>query len=138
MTLQLDLALLILLAAFAHAAWNALIKASGNQFLTFAMLRAVAFVGGLGSVVYDMSIFTLFRQHARKRVSEFLKTTVSTRQRLPRWLLPVVGAVIIASPLPDELAAGFLGLSSMKVWKFLVLSFLLNALGIFVIVALGR
>jgi drug/metabolite transporter (DMT)-like permease len=46
LTLQLDLALLILLAAFAHAAWNALIKASGNQLLTFTMLRAVAFVGG--------------------------------------------------------------------------------------------
>jgi drug/metabolite transporter (DMT)-like permease len=46
MTLQLDLAFLILLAAFAHAAWNALIKASGNQLLTFTMLRAVAFVGG--------------------------------------------------------------------------------------------
>lgn len=46
MTLQLDLALLILLAAFAHAAWNALVKASGDQLLTFTMLRAVAFVGG--------------------------------------------------------------------------------------------
>ena len=46
MTLQLDLALLILLAAFAHAVWNALIKASGDQILTFTMLRVVAFAGG--------------------------------------------------------------------------------------------
>ncbi|MEK7245610.1 MAG: EamA family transporter [Pseudomonadota bacterium] len=46
MTLQLDLVLLILLAAFAHAAWNALVKASGDQILTFTMLRAVALAGG--------------------------------------------------------------------------------------------
>ena len=46
MTLQLDLALLILLAAFAHAAWNALVKASGDRLLTFTMLRAVALAGG--------------------------------------------------------------------------------------------
>ena len=46
MTLQFGLVFLVLLAAFAHAAWNALIKASGDLFLTFAMLRAVAFVGG--------------------------------------------------------------------------------------------
>lgn len=47
MTLQLGLVFLVLLAAFAHAAWNALIKASGDSFLTFAILRAVAFVGGV-------------------------------------------------------------------------------------------
>ena len=52
MTLQLDLALLILLSAFAHAAWNALIKASGNQLLTFTMLRAVAFVGGTTGALF--------------------------------------------------------------------------------------
>ncbi len=50
MTLQLGLVLLVLLAAFAHAAWNALIKASGDSFLTFAMLRVVAFVGGVVGV----------------------------------------------------------------------------------------
>ena len=44
MALQLDLALLVLLAAFAHAAWNALLKSSGDRLLTFTMLRAVAFV----------------------------------------------------------------------------------------------
>lgn len=44
MALQLDLAALVLLAALAHAAWNALLKSSGDQLLTFTMLRGVAFV----------------------------------------------------------------------------------------------
>ncbi len=46
MTLPIDLVLLILLAAFAHAGWNALIKSSGDPFLTFSLLRVVAFVCG--------------------------------------------------------------------------------------------
>jgi len=51
MSLQFGLAVLVLFAAFAHAAWNALIKASGDSFLTFAMLRAVAFVGGVTGAI---------------------------------------------------------------------------------------
>jgi len=47
LSLQFGLAVLVLFAAFAHAAWNALIKSSGDSFLTFSMLRAVAFVGGV-------------------------------------------------------------------------------------------
>jgi drug/metabolite transporter (DMT)-like permease len=46
LSLQFGLAVLVLCAAFAHAAWNALIKASGDSFLTFAMLRVVCFLGG--------------------------------------------------------------------------------------------
>jgi drug/metabolite transporter (DMT)-like permease len=41
MTLQLHLTLLILVAAFTHAAWNAMIKASGERMLTFAAMRGV-------------------------------------------------------------------------------------------------
>lgn len=41
MTLQLHLTVLILFAAFTHAAWNAMIKASGDRILTFATMRGV-------------------------------------------------------------------------------------------------
>ncbi len=52
MALQLDLAALVLLAAFAHAAWNALLKSSGDPLLTFTMLRGVAFIGGAAAAVF--------------------------------------------------------------------------------------
>lgn len=50
------------------------------------------------------------------------------------WLVPFIGAVIIASPLPDELGISMLGLSKIGNWPFVVLAFLLNAVGIFIIV----
>ena len=45
MGLQLHLAGLVLLAALAHATWNALLKASGERFLTFAV------VAGTGTAI---------------------------------------------------------------------------------------
>lgn len=52
MALQFDLAVLVLIAAFAHAAWNALLKSSGDPLLTFTMLRGVAFIGGAAAAVF--------------------------------------------------------------------------------------
>lgn len=43
-----------------------------------------------------------------------------------RWMFPVIGAVIMASPLPDELGVSLMGISKIKTWKFLVLAFILD------------
>jgi len=50
------------------------------------------------------------------------------------WTLPVLGAIIIASPLPDELGVSLLGISKMNNRRFLLLSFVLNFIGIFTII----
>jgi len=42
-----------------------------------------------------------------------------------------VGALIIISPLPDELGVSLMGISKLKWYRFLLLSFTLNTLGIF-------
>jgi len=53
-------------------------------------------------------------------------------------MLPVTGAVIIASPFPDELGVTLLGLSRVRNIHFLVVTYLLNTIGIFLIVLLAR
>lgn len=104
----------------------------------------VAILAGLGAVVGDYIIFRFFKD----RVFEELKPLFD-RLRGPRivellqtpyfaWLLPVIGATIIASPLPDELGVSILGISKMRSSHFLILSFFLNAIGIFIIVTLSR
>jgi drug/metabolite transporter (DMT)-like permease len=47
MTLQLYLVFLILLAAIIHAAWNAVVKASGDRFLTFTIIHFTGTLLGL-------------------------------------------------------------------------------------------
>ena len=54
------------------------------------------------------------------------------------WLLPASGALIIASPLPDEVGVGLMGSSKLSNSRFLIFSYLLNATGIFFVVLLAQ
>ena len=51
-------------------------------------------------------------------------------RRMFRWVLPFVGALIIASPFPDEIGLGLMGLSRMRVRDLMIISFVMNAIGI--------
>lgn len=107
-------------------------------FLSFDGLHPfwAALFGGLGALLYDVLVFEVVRHALRPTLLEHVKERLPSRYRLPTWTTTLVGAIILASPLPDELAAGFLGLSSMRTRRFLLLSFLLNSAGIFVILLL--
>ena len=50
-----------------------------------------------------------------------------------RSVLPFIGGLIIASPLPDELGLTLLGLARMRPSRFLLLSFTFNSIGILLI-----
>ena len=49
------------------------------------------------------------------------------------WMLKILGAIIVASPLPDEIGLTLLGFSKIKMIYFVPLSFFLNSLGILII-----
>jgi hypothetical protein len=102
----------------------------------------IALIAGIGAVVGDTTIFKFVQ--VKGLVSEIkhffhyfgsdkLKHLIHTKYF--GWTLPVIGAIIIASPLPDELGIGLMGLSHMKTWKFVIVSFLLNSIGIFLVVS---
>lgn len=99
-----------------------------------------AFFGGLGAVVGDLIIF----RFVRDRFSEHLINLVTNKSgkarlkalfklRFFRWLTFLIGGLIIASPLPDELGISFLGLSKTRTSLFIPLSFIFNFLGILLI-----
>ncbi len=90
-----------------------------------------AVVGGFGALTYDLTIFSLFRRNSHAQWIEALKHKLPGHQRkIPSWLVATLGTIIIASPLPDELGVGFLGNSSIRPWRFMMISFLANTGGI--------
>lgn len=99
----------------------------------------VALLGGIGAMIGDVLIFRLLKDHIFEEwepVFQHLGESHLVRTlHTPffAWLAPVVGALIIASPLPDELGIGLLGIAKLKTWKFMVISFVMNTLGIFII-----
>ena len=71
---------------------------------------------------------------------KFIKESHNTKlralfySRAYKRLLPFIGALIIASPLPDELGLVMLGAAGVKTKYFIILSFSLNFAGL---VAIG-
>jgi hypothetical protein len=104
----------------------------------------VAVLAGAGAVVGDFLIFRFFKDAVFSELRphfQFLRKPFFVRlfsSPLFAWLLPFFGAIIIASPLPDELGLSLLGFSKIKTWQFFLLALVLNIGGIMLIVSLPQ
>lgn len=96
----------------------------------------IAIAGGIGSALYDMMVFAFIRQQTSHGFLQTVREAIHRRRPLPRWLSLVIGIIILGSPLPDELAAGFFGFMNFSVKKFIALSFVANTLGLYCIALL--
>lgn len=104
----------------------------------------IGLIAGVGAVAGDLLIFQYVRNKGLiseiKHFFEFFgsdKVSHLIHSKYFSWTLPVLGAIIIASPLPDEMGVGLMGISKLKTGQFILLSFALNAIGIFLIVTAG-
>ena len=103
----------------------------------------IALYAGAGAVIGDLIIFRFLKDgvfdELRPLIAKFRGSYFSALFRTPyfAWIVPVMGAVIIASPFPDEVGIGLMGLSRIKWWQFALLAFVLNCVGIFIIVTLA-
>ena len=106
-----------------------------------------AVIGGIGAVISDIFIFRYirfsFKDEFNKLKDEkpikFIKniTHKSLGLRLSNYLLFVLAGFAIASPLPDELGVIMLaGLTDIKEKVLFCMGFILNTIGIYIILAL--
>lgn len=95
-----------------------------------------------GALLGDMIIFLFVKNKVSDDISPIyehfltknhLKKLVHTKYF--SWTLPVIGALIIASPFPDELGVSLMGLSDVPIQKFLLVSFLSHSFGMFLLVS---
>jgi len=104
----------------------------------------VALLAGLGAMVGDYIIFRFMKDKVFEELLPVIRKMHTPKIKILfkspyfAWVLPVFGAFIIASPLPDEVGVGMLGVTKIKRWQFFLLAFALNAVGIFVIVSASR
>jgi len=100
----------------------------------------VAITAGAGTVLGDYLIFKFLKESVFDELgslfSSKMRNSISKLFSTPyfAWLIPIFGAVVIASPLPDEAGVCLLGLSKIKTWQFLILAFALNSIGIMAII----
>lgn len=103
----------------------------------------VAITAGLGAVLGDYLLLRYFQDKVFDELKVLLKpgrTIFGSLFSGPlfAWLIPIIGAIIIASPFPDEVGIGMIGLSKIKKWQFLLITFVLNSIGIFIVIGLAN
>lgn len=104
----------------------------------------VALFGAVGAATGDYLLFLVVRKGLSGDVEYVLKHAGFRRlrhvfsTRLSHRLLPIMGALVLASPLPDELGLALLGLAKIPRESFLIISFAMNFLGILTIVLVAR
>lgn len=104
----------------------------------------IALIAGLGAVVGDLLIFHLIKDNLFDEIKE-IYNKIDHKNHLQKlfhskyfnWMLPVIGAIIIASPLPDEVGVSLMGLSKISTPKFIFISYILNSIGLFLIISLS-
>lgn len=103
----------------------ALAAGTGGMFGDYLILRF------LKDKVFE-ELKPLYMDHGGRPLKKLFKTPYFA------WAIPILGAILIMSPLPDEVGLGLMGISKMKTWKLLGLLYLLDVAGIFLIVIAAR
>lgn len=104
----------------------------------------IAVVAGFGAAIGDLLILKFLKDRVFNELSPlFAKMAGHRVRRLFKtpyfaWLSPVAGILIIASPFPDEIGIGLLGVSRLKNRQFFFISLAANAVGIFMLISLAR
>lgn len=100
--------------------------------------------GALGAVIGDLILFLFIRDGVAEDFKAVLKGKYLRKIRrwshfgFMRWLGPAFGALLIASPLPDEIGLAMMGMSRVKTPIFIPVVFVMNMIGIYFVIILGR
>lgn len=102
----------------------------------------IGIIAGMGAVCGDFIIFRFMKDTLMGELVSLYNQIDSNHHFIKilhtnyfAWTLPVIGSIIIASPFPDEIGVSLLGISHMKTYQFLLISFVLNALGVFLVIS---
>ena len=101
----------------------------------------IGIIAGMGAVFGDYVIFRFIKSGLLDEITPLYSKlggnhiTKILHTKYFSWTLPVLGAIIIATPFPDELGVSLMGIAKMKTYQFILVSFILNAIGIFLVVS---
>jgi hypothetical protein len=109
------------------------------EIMTTAPLVQTAAWGAAGALLGDLVLFFFVRDAVSADIMRLLRGPWMTKLQalfntpLLSWAVPVMGALVIASPLPDEVGLAMLGLSKTDLRFLIPVSYAMNFLGILLI-----
>jgi len=111
-----------------------------GQIAALHTVILTAFFGAIGAMLGDILIFRFIRDRFSEHLLDVVSHNTAAKRvgaifhrRSFRLFSFFLGGMIIASPLPDELGIGLLGMTHLKMRRFVPLSFVCNFIGIVLI-----
>lgn len=112
-------------------------------------IYSAALIAGSSALLSDLLIFHFIKTSFQDEFDKLKLTllfqkihqlvTYHLGERIKKYLLLTIAGFLIASPLPDELGVSLLsGLTNIDKRLFVMISFLLNTLGIWLILAFAK
>ena len=101
----------------------------------------IALVGGFGALLGDYIIFRYIRDNISGYISSIarkIRHESILESKIFSFSFAIIGAVIVASPLPDEIGLALMGITKMRTLYFVPISYFLNSIGIFVLALIGK
>lgn len=101
-------------------------------------------IAGFGGVVGDFMIFRFVKDGLLKEVTPIYNRlggrhlTRMLQAKYFRWILRIIGAIIVASPFPDEIGVSLMGITKIKTYQFLLLVFVLDTVGVFLFIVAAK
>lgn len=108
-----------------------------------ANLWQLIIVASLGSVIGDWLIIKFLEDEVATEIKPLLRKyhilpLIRKFQRSKsRWIVSVIGAIVLALPLPDEFGIALMDISKVKRRHLLAICFILNLVGIAALVGAG-
>ena len=100
--------------------------------------------GAFGAMTGDLIIFSFIKDVFSEDIKGAIKTSRfkrflgKTHFSFLRWFGPMIGALVIISPLPDEIGLSLMGISKMKTRYLIPMTFILNFIGIYLLASIAQ
>jgi len=104
----------------------------------------LALVGGLGALIGDFLIFRVLRENITEDVESLFHLKNNRRwkhlfkSKIFRGFVTLIGGIVLASPLPDEMGLALMGFSKTSSGSFAAISFICNFSGIYIIALIAQ
>lgn len=98
----------------------------------------LSIIAACGQLLMDVTLLRFLKGFMDEELSDKTKRFVAriTNKRPMQFLFQIIGAVIIISPLPEELGLTFLGISHLSYWRILMITYVLDIVGAYLIITL--
>lgn len=105
----------------------------------------IAIIAGFGGALGDYLLLRYLKDNVFKEIAPLFQINKkSLAYRLFAspyftWIIPILGAAVLALPIPvpDEVGISLMGVSKIKTWQFIALTFGLNIIAILIVINLA-